>query len=136
MTTEEFISELCKASGIDTEGIFGRGRKDGWLEAEDEIHKDRQITRKNVARICHMFLLKVRKISDMDINKADCLRDLYDCRVCANHIAQVYLRGIMDASDIRRGGGFLVFGPEGIDDDETNRRHIERLVSYKASSNS
>ena len=83
-----------------------------------------------------MFLLKVRKISDMDINKASCLRDLYDCRVCANHIAQVYLRGIMDASDIRRGGGFLVFGPEGIDDDETIRRHIERLVSYKASDNS
>ena len=51
MTTEGFVRELCIKAGMEQEGIFGRGRKEGWLEAEDEVFKDLPITRKNAARI-------------------------------------------------------------------------------------
>ena len=41
-----------------------------------------------------------------DISKAYVLKDLFDCRVCANHIAQVYLRGIMEAEET---DGLVIF---------------------------
>ena len=75
-----------------------------------------------------MYLLKVMKVSDLDISGAAALKDLYDCRVCANHVAQVYTRGIMDAKNIRRGGEFLWFDLNGTDDDFTNSGIIRRLL--------
>ena len=128
MTTDDFIKELCNEAGIAFDGIYERGRKEGWLDAEDELFKDQAITRKNAARICHMYLLKVMKINDLDINGATALKDLYDCRVCANHIAQVYMRGIMDARNISRNGEFLWFDLNGEDDDLTNSEIICRLL--------
>lgn len=128
MTTEGFVRELCIKAGMVQEGIFGRGRKEGWLEAEDEVFKDLPLTRKNAARICHMYLLKVMKVRDLDISGAAKLRDLYDCRACADHIAQVYLRGIMDAKNIKRDGEFLWFDLNGEDDDAYNSNVIDRLL--------
>ena len=128
MTTEDFIRELCDKAGIPFAGVFERGRKEGWLDAEDEVFKDKQITRKNAARICHMYLLKVMNVTDLDISGARSLRDLYDCRVCANHIAQVYMRGIMDAKNIKRDGEFLWFDLNGEDDDAYISGIIDRLL--------
>ena len=39
-----------------------------------------------------------------DISAANVLADLYTCHTCVNHIAQVFLRGIMDAQFIERDG--------------------------------
>ena len=128
MTTEAFIRELCIRAGIKQDGIFARGREEGWLEAEDEVFKDSTVTRKNVARICHMYLLKVMNVRDLDMSGANKIRDLYDCRVCANHIAQVYMRGIMDAKNISRDGEFLWFDLDGEDDDAYNSAVIDRLL--------
>ena len=133
MTTESFLRMLCSKSGIPFDGIYEKGRKEGWLEAEDEVFKDQEITRKNVARISHMYLLKVSGLSDLDMSGAKGLKDLYDCRVCANHIAQVYMRGIMDAKDLKRDGGFLWFDLEGTDTEETNEAIIGRLVQISNS---
>ena len=128
MTTDEFIRELCSKAGIDYNGIYSRGRQKGWLEAEDELFRNQAILRKNVARICHLYLLKVMKVNDLDISEASDLKDLYDCRVCANHVAQVYMRGIMNAKNIKRDGEFLWFDMNGEDDEETNRKAIDRLL--------
>ena len=128
MTTGEFVKLLCEKAGIESEGVFGRGRKEGWLEAEDEVFKDQPVTRKNVARICHMYLQKVMKINDLDISKAQEIKDLYDCRVCANHVAQVYMRGIMDAKELKRDGGFLWFDLNGTDDRIKNSEILDRLL--------
>lgn len=118
MTRGSFIENLCNAFGIGKDGIFERGMERGWLEYEDELYCDLSINRKNIARILHMFLLKEMGISDIpDIHRAGVLRDLYDCRVCANHVAQVYLRGIMDARDLAGDGGFLWFDLENEDQD-------------------
>ena len=78
-------------------------------------------------------LLKVCGLSDLDMSGAKGLKDLYDCRVCANHIAQVYMRGIMDAKDLKRDGGFLWFDLEGTDTEETNEAIIGRLVQISNS---
>ena len=39
-----------------------------------------------------------------DITPANVLADLYTCHTCVNHIAQVYLRGIMTAQTAERDG--------------------------------
>lgn len=129
MTTEDFITELCRQAGEEPKDVFIRGRKEGWLEAEDELFADRDITRKNAARILHMYLLKVRGISDISgIEKAHVLRDLFDCRMCANHVAQMYLRGIMDARDLMPSEGFMWFDLDGIDDRDANVEHIRKML--------
>lgn len=128
MTTDKFIKLLCQKAGMKFDGIYAKGRIEGWLEAEDEVFKDQPVTRKNVARICHMYLQKVMKVNDLDISGAKELKDLYDCRVCANHIAQVYMRGIMDAKNIKRDGEFLWFDLNGEDSDEVNSAIIDRLL--------
>ncbi len=118
MRTDDFIRELCKVTGEEYSDVYIRGRRSGWLEAEDELYPDRDISRKNVARILHMYLLKVRLISDLpDISRASALKDLYDCRICANHVAQVYLRGIMNAKNLLKEGEFLWFDLEGTDEE-------------------
>lgn len=68
-----------------------------WVEEQDLINKEKQIDRKNAARILHMYLLNELSIKDVkDITPAYVIKDLFDCRVCANHIAQIYLRGLME----------------------------------------
>lgn len=54
-----------------------------------------KLTKKICARILHEFMINILKIPDVDWKKAGELKDIYDCRVCANAIAQVYERGIM-----------------------------------------
>ena len=117
MTREQFIKRLLEVFGEDNEDVFSNGLENGWLEFEDKLYRDDEINRKNIARIIHMYLLKVKGISDLqDISKAGELRDLYDCRVCANHVAQVYLRDIMSAKELSVNGGFLWFDLNGEDD--------------------
>lgn len=119
MRTDDFIRELCKVTGEEYQDVYIRGRRAGWLEEEDELYPDRDISRKNVARILHIYLLKVRMVPDIpDISRASALKDLYDCRICANHVAQVYLRGIMDAKNLLKEGEFLWFDLDGSDDDD------------------
>ena len=84
----------------------------GWAEAQDIREASEDLSRLEAARITHMFMLKEMGIPDLaDISGASVLRDLYDCRVCVNHIAQVYLRGLMEAKEIERISSqrFLIF---------------------------
>lgn len=128
MTREQFIYRLLEVFKKDTvEDVFSYGLENGWLEFEDKLYRDDVITRKNIARIIHMFLMKEMGVHDLqDISKAGELRDLYDCRVCANHVAQIYLRGIMGAKDISAKGGFLWFDLNGEDDDPAIEDYLIR----------
>lgn len=124
-----FITELCSAFDLRPDNVFGLGQERGWLEYEDELFCNDQITRKQMARIIHMFLLKEKGISDIpDISRAEVLRDLYDCRVCAGHVAQVYLRGIMDAVKLDKEGKVLFFDLEGTDDKSDIYESIRRTA--------
>ncbi len=71
-----------------------------WLEDSDESHPQAPLNRQTAARIIHEFLRIEKHIPELtDISPALALKDLYSCRVCANHIAQVYSRGIMSAKN-------------------------------------
>ena len=116
ITSFEFITRLAgsRSAGIGLSGEISDGsrkgpealpeedmlkfRREGWIEEWDVLHGNEPLLRKNAARILHMYMLKVLKEPDeaTDGPSWKVLRDIFDCRVCANHVAQVYDKGIMD----------------------------------------
>ena len=74
------------------ERLLGKNSKDLRIDYEDDV----VVTRKICAVILHSFLQQINHEKDeIDISSAMVLKDIYDCRICANHIAQVYVKGIM-----------------------------------------
>ena len=53
------------------------------------------VLRRDAARILHIFLLQIAKLPDEDWGEYARLKDLYDCRICANAIAQVCVRSLL-----------------------------------------
>ena len=83
-----------------------------------------QVTKKKAALILYAFITDVLKLKDTDWGEAGKFRDIYDCRICANAIAQVYGRGIMDARSPE------VFGiGDSISDDEL-KMSVFRLLNH------
>ena len=83
--------------------------KQGWIEAGDLAEPERVLRRMDAARILHLYMQHVLGIPDLpDISGAGVLKDLYDCRVCVNHIAQVFLRGLMDPVKIPSGNSEVI----------------------------
>ena len=77
----------------------------GWIEDQDERFCDKTLNRQTAARIIHQFMKIELGVPDLaDISGANELADLYTCHTCVNHIAQVYLRGIMEAQIVERDG--------------------------------
>ena len=102
----------------------------GWLEDRDERHPETSLNRQTAARIIHQFMVVELHIKDIaDIKGAEILRDLYICRVCANHIAQVYLRGIMGVQEIEVGE---CGGSEGAAQPVLIFNHLGRLTFTEA----
>ena len=77
----------------------------GWIEDQDERFCTANLNRQTAARILHQFMKIELGVPDLpDITPANVLADLYTCHTCVNHIAQVYLRGIMQAQTAERDG--------------------------------
>ena len=77
----------------------------GWIEDQDERFCNNTLNRQTAARIIHQFMRIELGVPDLeDISGANELTDLYTCHTCVNHIAQVFLRGIMDAQLVERDG--------------------------------
>lgn len=106
VTVEEFVSMIGEQLKVG-QGMSGNfekesnlsdyGRMKGWLEDNDILHWKSSIERRSAARIVHEVLRKERKEPDEDHwQNARQLKDLYDCHACVNHVAQVYVKGIMD----------------------------------------
>lgn len=73
-----------------------------WLEDQDEAHPENPLNRQTAARILHEFLRIECGLNDLqNISQATKLKDLYTCRVCTNHIAQVCARGLMHPQEIQ-----------------------------------
>ena len=103
----EFVSRLFALRGSQRQSpapqltlpeLLRYGHFRGWLEDSDERQPEAPLNRQTAVRITHQFMLIELKIPDLaDISHAAKLKDLYTCRVCTNHIAQLYTRGIMGA---------------------------------------
>lgn len=105
LNTEQFIFQLVSRFlpelKLTENNLYLYGRQKGWLEDEDERFSQSYITRRAAARIIHQFMKIELKIPDLsDISAAEVLTDLYTCRTCANHIAQVFVRGLMEGEEI------------------------------------
>ena len=86
------------------------GRNRGWLEEQDVLFGEQEIERRGVARILHQFLrVEMMELDENDWQEAMQLQDLLDCRTCVNHVAQVYIKGIMDVCPESKEGR-LLFG--------------------------
>ena len=94
----DFVSRLfaIKHKEITQDELLRYGHFRGWLEDSDERFPQAPLNRQTAARIIHQFMKIECGLSDLsDITPALVLKDLYTCRVCTNHIAQVYTRKIM-----------------------------------------
>lgn len=98
MSTEEFIDYLIEefeSSGHEEErediAVF-------WKEVmtyySDSMLKS-SLNKKNAARVLYTFCNTVKHLPKVSWKTAGKLKDIYECRVCAEAIAQVFERGII-----------------------------------------
>lgn len=107
MTTEAFVTmiwnQLKVENGIETPlstKLSDYGYRRGWLSDQDVIAWEKNIQRRTIARIVHEILRIERGEKDeKNWQGAKYLKDLYDCHTCVNHVAQVYVKGIMESLD-------------------------------------
>lgn len=114
ISIKDFVQALCKellpsaqstfqsgnASLLPPMQLLHYGHVKGWLEDQDEVNCDNPLDKRTAARILHQFLkIELHRPDAPDITPAQALQDLYTCRVCANHIAQVYVQGLMEAEE-------------------------------------
>lgn len=99
ITIKEFVEKLTAGGGENPPpaDCVEYGLRCGWLDAQDAANPEKTVPRKHAARIIHNFLrLALGEADEIDSSPAYVLQDLFDCRVCAGHIIQVYVKGIMD----------------------------------------
>lgn len=98
MTTGEFVARLLEVPEGGEEAALKTAQGRGWLEAQDVLAGKSPLLRSAAARILHEFLKKeLGERDDEDLAPAKALRDLYDCRTCVNHVAQVFCKELMTA---------------------------------------
>lgn len=125
ISIEEFVQRVTVGGGMlsSSADCVEYGYHSGWLEAQDVAGRKAVLQRKTAARILHEFLRReCQEVDEIDGSPAYRLQDLFDCRVCAGHIIQVYMKGIME--DKKTADGVLVFGTE----DEVSLKEAENVL--------
>lgn len=86
------------------------GHVRGWLEDQDEMMADSFLDKRTCARILHQFMVIELKIPDLEnVGNAFSLKDIYTCRVCTNHVVQVFARQIMEGETMEVNGSTASF---------------------------
>ncbi len=113
-----------------------QGVRKGWLPVSlSTLGEETFLDHKNAAHIVHEFLkIECEEPDEEDINLAKKLKDLYDCHTCVNHIAQVYIKGIMgeEQSLFGTNTSLMMEEAELISIrifDKNKRTHVEKLQS-------
>jgi len=109
VSTWQFVCEIMKYYGVQTEDVITYGYNAGWLDDQDVTGRALLLERRNAARIVHQFMLMELKEPDMaKVDAAAKLQDLYECRSCVGHVMQVYSKGIMEGHTDN--AGRFIFG--------------------------
>lgn len=128
ISIEEFIEKLTAGGGSvpSPADCVESGYASGWLEVQDVLNRKEVLKRKTAARILHEYLRRGQQEADeVDGSPAYRLLDLFDCRVCAGHIIQVYVKGIMEGK--QTADGRLIFGTEDVVFKEEAEKILERV---------
>lgn len=116
------VEETIENAKLSDSSLFRYAKKQGWIEEQDILNSNLPLQRRDLARIVHEFLRKELKEDDVqNISVANRLVDLFDCRVCVQHVAQVYLKGIIKSKQIQytNQDEMTIFGMrDGIEQDE------------------
>jgi len=106
VTTEQFVTMILRSSKGDVEptrdnwplGYLDYALYRGIIEDYDITNSNNPIERRSAARIIHeALLMEFLERDEEQWSAAEKLVDLYSCRTCVMHIAQVYVKGIMFA---------------------------------------
>lgn len=99
MTEKEFFDKLLLAYSEEiSEDLPGDGLGyylEYFFDNYPPEKLELKLTKKIAARIIHEFMVNILKWPDLEWQEAGKLKDIYDCRVCAGAIAQVYERGLL-----------------------------------------
>ena len=115
MTVSFFVSTLWiqffPEKPLPEEELLRYAHVRGWIEDQDERFCNESLNRQTAARIVHEFMRIELGVPDLpNISDANVLADLYTCHACVNHIAQVYLRGIIKSQTVvREGAEYKIF---------------------------
>ncbi|SFP90105.1 hypothetical protein SAMN04487928_11156 [Butyrivibrio proteoclasticus] len=80
------------------------------IDSSADIYK-MPLRRNTMARVLHEFYKNVLKVKDLDWRDAGKFPDIYDCKLCANPLAQCYVRGLIKP---RKEGNVLILGANDI----------------------
>ena len=80
------------------------------IESNGDVYK-MPLRRNTMARVLHEFYKNVLKEKDLDWGDAGTFPDIYDCKVCANPLAQCYVRGLIKP---RKSGKAFILGADDI----------------------
>lgn len=116
LTVEQFAGLLEKMVSCITKETARLGGDD-WQQPKEPIK------RRTAAGMIHQFLLRMGEEDEESIEAALQLKDLYTCRTCVNHIAQVYVKGIM--MEWKDG----IFGVEGQITDREAEEILQRVAN-------
>lgn len=115
LTYSEEVSEELPGDGL---GYYLEYFLDNYPPEKLEL----KLTKKIAARILHEFMVNILKWPDLEWKDAGKLKDIYDCRVCAGAIAQVYERGLLGEEEP------LVFGLNKTLSKEEAKALIDRFI--------
>lgn len=93
--TDFLLTEYGKRIGKEISGTQSGNLKDYAYGGFSANQLESPLTKKIAARILHEFMLRIMELKDLDWGDAANFKDIYDCRVCANSVAQVVRRGIL-----------------------------------------
>lgn len=80
------------------------------IESSTDLYK-MPLRRNTMARILHEFYKNVLKEKDLEWGDAGKFPDIYDCKICANPLAQCYVRGLIKP---RKADNGLILGADDI----------------------
>jgi len=80
------------------------------IECSGDVYK-MPLRRNTMARVLHEFYKNVLKEKDLDWGDAGTFPDIYDCKVCANPLAQCYVRGLIKP---KKSGKVFILGADDI----------------------
>ena len=99
MTTDRFaeyvLSEHERIISETSTDIAKAADRDYLVSGISQTDLQSPVTRKFAAVILHRAMQRLTREEDEDWGIAKGFRDIYDCRVCANAVAQVAAKGIL-----------------------------------------